>query len=390
MIKNLPQGWRVEKLGNGIICDLIMGQSPDSKSYNQNNEGLPFFQGKKEFGKIYPIVEQYCSKPNKTALENDILLSVRAPVGALNIANLECCIGRGLAAIRVNKSHLISKYLFFFIQKFVNKFIEKSNGSTFEAITKKELEKIDIIVPPLPQQEKIVKVLDNSASLVEQQKQLIEKYDVFLKSKFIEMFGDPITNPMGWKIEKLGDIVELLTYGLTVRPLYIENGIVLISAREIRTGTIDYSSAPKISKTDFDKLSEKAKPSFGDILFSKTGSIGHSALVENNQEFAITQNAARIVPKQSIVISKFLLSFFRTDHFIALSKNEAKGNAVQDLQLGTMSKFSIYCPPLVLQNKFASIVEKIEAIKEKETQKLNHLETLHVSLMDKAFKGEIG
>ena len=80
------------------ICVINMGQSPDSLTYNEKGNGLPFFQGKSDFGDIYPTVRMWCSEPIKIAQEKDILISVRAPIGALNIANCECCIGRGLAA----------------------------------------------------------------------------------------------------------------------------------------------------------------------------------------------------------------------------------------------------------------------------------------------------
>ena len=95
----IPKHWQVKKLGE--VCKIILGQSPPSDTYNTTGTGLPFFQGKAEFTELYPIVEKWCSSPNKIAEPNDILLSVRAPVGALNIANQKCCIGRGLAAIRI-------------------------------------------------------------------------------------------------------------------------------------------------------------------------------------------------------------------------------------------------------------------------------------------------
>ena len=85
------------------ICKLNMGQSPDSSSYNENKIGMPFFQGNADFGTLHPTVRIWCSAPTKVANPGDILISVRAPIGALNIANVECCIGRGLAALAVDE-----------------------------------------------------------------------------------------------------------------------------------------------------------------------------------------------------------------------------------------------------------------------------------------------
>jgi type I restriction enzyme S subunit len=109
----LPEGWVKTSINNA--CIIILGQSPPSSTYNVNGEGLPFFQGKAEFGERYPIVVKWCSRPRKIAQKNDIFISVRAPVGPTNIAHSECCIGRGLAAIRPleGTKHL---YIFYYLR----------------------------------------------------------------------------------------------------------------------------------------------------------------------------------------------------------------------------------------------------------------------------------
>src|SRR5690242_4777439 len=93
-----------------------MGQSPPSSTYNNDGKGLPFFQGKAEFGDIYPTAVKYCSKPARIAAPNDILMTVRAPVGPVNLSPSECCIGRGLVAIRGKKSKIDQMYLFYFLR----------------------------------------------------------------------------------------------------------------------------------------------------------------------------------------------------------------------------------------------------------------------------------
>jgi len=103
-IGEIPENWEVVRLGDKNLFELIMGQSPPSSSYNQNKKGLPFLQGKAEFGEIYPQPIKWCDKPIKVAEKNDILISVRAPVGDLNLADQKYCIGRGLAAIRLKNN----------------------------------------------------------------------------------------------------------------------------------------------------------------------------------------------------------------------------------------------------------------------------------------------
>ncbi|MEY8714640.1 restriction endonuclease subunit S [Francisella philomiragia] len=163
------------KLGDRKVCNLIMGQSPDSKSYNFNGIGMPFFQGKKEFGDLYPTVEQYTTEPKKVAEKGDILLSVRAPVGPTNIANIQCCIGRGLSAISPNKDNSLTNYLLYFFRNFELLISNKGKGSTFSAITKKDLEDIHVPLPPLPIQQQTVEYLDSIATKVDKIKQLNEQ-----------------------------------------------------------------------------------------------------------------------------------------------------------------------------------------------------------------------
>jgi len=114
-IGKIPTDWNVQELGDESIADIIAGQSPPSSTYNKENRGLPFLQGKMEFGEMFPSPTTYCLEPIKIAKKNDVLLSVRAPVGDVNIAPSECCIGRGLAAIRAKVDKLNHLFLFYYL-----------------------------------------------------------------------------------------------------------------------------------------------------------------------------------------------------------------------------------------------------------------------------------
>ena len=158
-IGKIPKTWRVVNLGDKNVATLVMGQSPPSSTYNKERIGIPFLQGKAEFGEIYPTPDVYCSEPIKIAEENDVLISVRAPVGDVNIAPFKCCIGRGLSAIRAGTGKLHHSFLFYYL-KFSNKRFEAlSMGSTFKAIRKGEIENYKIPLPPFVEQEKIAEIL---------------------------------------------------------------------------------------------------------------------------------------------------------------------------------------------------------------------------------------
>ncbi|MBU1342922.1 MAG: restriction endonuclease subunit S [Proteobacteria bacterium] len=150
-------GWNNTRLSN--ISNITIGQSPPGNTYNTIKIGLPFFQGKAEFGKLYQVVRKYCSSPKKIARKGDILLSVRAPVGPTNICDEKCCLGRGLSSIHVtgNLSQEFIHYYLISIQEWLS---FQGTGSTFQAIGKDFLYNLSIPLPPLNEQKRIVAKLD--------------------------------------------------------------------------------------------------------------------------------------------------------------------------------------------------------------------------------------
>ncbi len=147
------KGWTKSSLPD--FCDLIMGQSPPSSTYNLGKIGVPFYQGKSEFGDIYPKPHKYCSEPKKIACAGDILISVRAPVGPTNISPHKACIGRGLAALRP-LDEIQSKFVLYLFRNIEPIISSQGTGSIFKAISKDFIERLEFLLPPLPEQHQIV------------------------------------------------------------------------------------------------------------------------------------------------------------------------------------------------------------------------------------------
>ena len=148
----MKTNYQIKKLDD--VCEIIMGQSPASSTYNEKGEGLPFYQGKKDYGKKYPTPRVWCSLPIKIVEDADILISVRAPVGALNISKEKSCIGRGLAGLRA-KEGLDQKYLWYFLKLRKKNIADLGTGSTFTAISKKHLENLEFHFHPLLNKRKL-------------------------------------------------------------------------------------------------------------------------------------------------------------------------------------------------------------------------------------------
>ena len=178
--------WQFQKMKE--ICEIIAGQSPKSEFYNDNNIGLPFYQGNKLFGDMYLKQSQIWTTQNsKIALPGDVLLSVRAPVGEVNICKEQICIGRGLMAIRVTKE-LNNKFLFFILKLYRHKLKSLSSGSTFEGITKQIVEDLNIPIPPLEEQKQIVAQIEAEQELINANKKLIDIFTKKIQDRMNEFF----------------------------------------------------------------------------------------------------------------------------------------------------------------------------------------------------------
>ena len=192
MIGNIPDEWGVEKLGNSFVANIIMGQSPASTSYNTNQDGLPFYQGKTEFtDRIIGEPKHWTTKITKVAKKNDILMSVRAPVGPVNFTTQKICIGRGLAAIRVGiKINPI--YLFVYLQSIQGE-IKGNGGAVFDSISRSQIENIKIPLPPsMDIQSEIVEEIEWQKEIIENNKKLIETFEHKIKDKIGEIWGEQI------------------------------------------------------------------------------------------------------------------------------------------------------------------------------------------------------
>jgi type I restriction enzyme S subunit len=177
-IGEIPEEWEVVEMGDNKVSELVMGQSPPSSSYNTSGNGIPFLQGNADFGEVCPSPRIYCTKPLKVAEKGDILLSVRAPVGELNIAAFKCVIGRGLAAIRCKNKQTHYKYLYYYLKYSVNRLRSMSTGSTFKEVGKDILSHFEICIPDFEEQQKIAEILttvDHKLDLLRNKKTHLEK-----------------------------------------------------------------------------------------------------------------------------------------------------------------------------------------------------------------------
>lgn len=370
------------------VCKINMGQSPDSSSYNSNEDGIPFFQGNADFGERYPVTRVWSNAPTKIAKPDDILISVRAPIGALNIAKEDCCIGRGLAALTPDRSKVSLEFIYWLLKGKKAELNSKGTGSTFKAISRKVLEETMVPAIDFDKQHEYAEILEKIYDVIQKRKEELSALDSLTRARFVEMFGDPSTNPSGWDETTIGDECFYIKDGphKSLPDIGKENGgHPFISVRNIVNGYIDFSTARYISDEDYDNAIKKCHPEKGDMLYSKGGTTGIAKLIDIDTEFANWVHVAVLKFDKTKLNGIFFENMLNGAYCYEQSQRLTKGIANRDLVLSAMAKIKMYRPPIELQNQFADFVHQINKLKVEIQKSLDETQTLFDSLMQKYF-----
>jgi len=320
-------------------ADVIAGQSPSGEYYNEDGVGMPFYQGKTDFGTIYlGVPQKWTTQVTKEAIEGDILMSVRAPVGPVNFATQHICIGRGLAAIRP-KETIHKKFLFYLLRSKEGS-IKGNGGAVFDSISKTQIEEIKIPLPTLFIQEEIVTEIESYQKIIDGARQVVENYKPRIDI-------DP-----SWKMVELGEVCKEFTDGSHLSPITTDTGYPYITVRDLNAGVIDFANSKRISKENYDALVRSGcKPEKNDILFSKDGTVGKTAFVRTEEDFVVLSSLAILTPDTNKIIPEFLYHILSTDWFISKAIDNKTGVAIKRIVLKTLKTITIPLPDFDTQKK---------------------------------------
>ncbi len=369
------------------VCKINMGQSPDSSSYNEEGRGIPFFQGNADFGERNPVTRVWCDAPSKIANANDILISVRAPIGAVNYAAETCCIGRGLAAITPDLNRVSSEYIFWLLKGKNAELNSKGTGSTFKAINRKALEEIRVPDVSLKEQAAHAANLETAYKIIRMRKQQLSTLDDLIKARFVEMFGDPVSNPKKWQRIELGTLTEVGSSKRIFEKEYVSEGVPFYRTKEI----VELSKGNQIStelfitRERFDEIKRQyGAPKVGDLLISAVGTIGVIWIVDDKNDFYFKDgNLIKVdgSDKFNSVYMKSVLENLISEY----KKQMSSGTAYAALTISGLAKMNVYNVPMALQKEFADFVAQIDKSKSAIQKSLDETQILFDSLMQKYF-----
>ena len=343
------------------IAKITMGQSPDSSSYNKEKDGLPFFQGNADFGELYPNERIWCNEPKKVAMPGDILISVRAPIGALNYSKEKSCIGRGLAAITIK--NVVERNYIFHLLRARNKYLNsKGTGSTFKAIGKNVIEEVPVPQISGEEQQKCVNVIDLIESIIIERKSQIDKLDELVRARFVEMFGGMVLNTNVWDKYQLGDLCDVRD-GTHDSPQYYNEGYPLVTSKNVSGGNINLKDCNLICEDDYQKINQRSKVDYGDILMPMIGTVGNPVIVDLDPQFAIKNVALIKFRKESKVLNSFVKVLLESDYFDNSVISKVRGGTQKFISLSDIRKLEICLPPIEVQKRFEVFTNQVNKSK---------------------------
>jgi len=393
-MRKLPDKWKIIKLSD--VANISAGGTPSRNVQEYwKNGNIPWL-------KISDLKNTYINhaeeKITQNGLDNSsakifpkgtIVYSIFATLGAVGILEISAATNQAIAGIIPKNTLIDTKYLYYCLQSEKNNILAKKSHATQDNINLTILRNHEIPLPSLPTQKKIAAILEKAEKLREWRKEAYELTDRFLKSIFFEMFGDPETNPKGWKEGYLGDFFSDIRYGVSIKS-GIE-GYPIIGMNSITyEGRIDWNNLSKVKLTQDNFQKERLNKH--DLLFNRTNAfdlVGKTGIVNRDVDAVAASYLIRLRIDPSYE-PYFVWGLMNSPYFKAIFSQRCK-KAVNQANINSkeLAAFPAIFPPLPLQQKYARVIQQVEAMREYQKQSKQHIENLFNVLMQKAFRGDL-
>lgn len=389
-----------------ILSSLESGGRPKGGASLDNN-GIPSLgaehldgNGGFNFKTVKYIPEEYFNGLKNGIIEKENILIVKdgATTGKVSFVTDEfpfdkAAVNEHVFLLKVDKSKAHPKFVFHYLKSPQGQrdIMRDFRGATVGGISRGFVDFVKFELPPLPDQLHIANLLSKAENLIAQRKESIRLLDEFLKSTFLEMFGDPVRNEKGWEMLSGNDYLSKLTVGVVIKPAsyYVSEGVIALRSLNIRPNRIQLDNLVYFSKSVNEKELSKSILREGDVVFVRTGMTGTAAIIPKELDGCNCIDLIVTRPKSGVINPQYLVFFFNSDIGKRIVSAKEVGGIQKHFNIGALRKLEIPVPPIVLQTQFAHIVEKTEALKIQYQQSLQELENLYGSLSQKAFRGEL-
>ncbi|MGR3176426.1 MAG: restriction endonuclease subunit S [Candidatus Anammoxibacter sp.] len=357
------------------LTDICRPKQWKTISMNQMlNDGYPVYGAN---GKIGFYSEYTHEKPT-------LLITCRgATCGTVNISEPFSYVnGNAMALDDIDIAQTDIHFLYYCF--FYRGFRDVISGSAQPQITRQGLEKVVVDLPEIKMQKRIVQILDIADSLRQKRKEQLKLLDDYLKSLFLEMFGDPDNNFEGYEITTIGDITSHIKDGPHVSPKYSDKGIPILSTRNIRPAELVLDDMKYVSSETYNELTRRFCPKQGDVLVTKGGTTGYAKAVDFDWFFCVWVHIAVLRPL-SEVEAVYLEGAMNSEYCYIQSQRYTHGIANRDLGLTRIAKIKLLKPPYDEQKKYVEIVRNVQSLKQKMRASLDEMDNHFNALMQRYF-----
>lgn len=356
-----------------IDCINITGES--CKAYDGNKEYIS--TGAVDVDHIDQNqieIVSYDSKPSRANLitnDRSILFAKMQGTKKVLLINQELeknIYSTGFFSVSPKNNVLNKKCLYHLLgsKTFLSQKDKYCSGATQKAITVEGLKKIEITVPELEKQDQIAKILDTIKSILESYKKELENYDLLVRARFVEMFGDPILNEKGWPTKSLENACRIIVDCPHSTPSYTtENtGFMCIRTSIVKKNRIMWDEIEYISENEYNRRIQRKKPEKGDVIYTREGAVlGIAAVIDRDCNVALGQRSMLLSPDCLQCTPEFLSTAMNCDTFLANALKGQSGSASPHINVGDIKAFKMIMPPVVQQKDFSTFVEQVDKSK---------------------------
>ena len=387
--------WPISTIGE--VCVVVSGATPRTNNPDFWDGDIPWVTPKD----LSELRLKYLSDTSRRITEaglqscsarmlpaRSVLLSSRAPIGLVAMNTLPVCTNQGFKSLVPRDGCIAPDYLYWWLKTHRETVEYKGRGATFKEVSKKIVEEIPIPLPPLAEQRRIAGILDAADALRAKRREALAQLDNLLQSIFLDMFGDPVTNPMGWDAFLLSDFCRTGSGGTPSRKKmqrYYEGGTIpWVKSGELREEVI-YSTSEYITKAALNETSVKLVPRDALLLALYGATVGRLGIL--GTQATTNQAVCHIIPNPTKADFRYM--FHCLSNQVAYLVGRGVGGAQSNISQRCVKSLTIPLPPLDLQSRFAVIVESIEQQKVRQQAHLAELDTLCASLQSRAFRGDL-
>lgn len=320
--------------------------------------------------------------------KGDVLVSWSATIDVFLWEGEECVLNQHIFKVEFDSKKVHKDYFIYALKKTINDLQKYAHGSTMKHVVKSDFENHKIPLPPIDNQIKIAFILNKVENIRKLRKENILLIEEYLKSIFHHLFDTPVTNKKKFDIVLIEDISTEIKDGPHISPDYVDNGIPILSTRNIRPGRLLLNDVKYVSKETYSELIKRFRPQKGDVIITKGGTTGYAKSVDFDFDFCIWVHLA-IVRLKPIVNPIYFEHAINSHYGYFQSQKYTSGVANKDLGLKKIAKIKMLLPPLELQNHFTKIVENSEILRSNFERDISVIEKLSASLIDQAFRGDL-